>query len=72
VVKVQGFGIGTLSWTIYNRQGQVVFKTTDRKLGWDGTYKGVLQPMDVYAYTLDVIFTDGQKIRKTGDISLLR
>lgn len=72
VVKVQGFGIGTLSWTIYNRQGQVVFKTADRRQGWDGTYKGVLQPMDVYTYTLDVIFTDGQKLRKTGDISLLR
>ncbi len=72
VVNVQGFGIGSLSWTIYNRQGQVVFKTADRRQGWDGTYKGVLQPMDVYAYTLDVIFTDGKKLRKTGDISLLR
>jgi gliding motility-associated-like protein len=72
VVNVQGFGIGSLSWTIYNRQGQVVFKTNDRRQGWDGTYKGVLQPMDVYAYTLDVIFTDGKKLRKTGDISLLR
>lgn len=72
VVKVQGFGIGTLSWTIYNRWGQVVFKTADRRQGWDGTFKGVLQPMDVYTYTLDVIFTDGKTLRKTGDISLLR
>ncbi len=72
VVKVVGFGIGKMDWRIYNRWGQVVFRTEDRKQGWDGTFKGVLQPMDVYTYTLDVEFTDGGKLRKTGDISLLR
>ncbi|MBK8788010.1 MAG: PKD domain-containing protein [Chitinophagaceae bacterium] len=72
IVKVKGFGIGTLNWKIFNRWGQVVFATSDRNQGWDGTFKGALQPMDVYTYTLDVEFTDGQKLRKTGDISLLR
>lgn len=72
LVKVEGFGIGKINWKIYNRWGQVVFSTTDRHQGWDGTFKGVLQPMDVYTYTLDVEFTDGVKLRKTGDISLLR
>lgn len=71
-VKVEGFGIGKMNWRIYNRWGQVVFATADRHQGWDGTFKGALQPMDVYTYTLDVEFTDGQKLRKTGDISLLR
>ena len=72
IVKVEGFGIGTLNWKIYNRWGQVVFATSNRNQGWDGTFKGALQAMDVYTYTLDVEFTDGQKLRKTGDISLLR
>ena len=72
VVKVEGFGIGRMIWRIYNRWGQVVFETNNRKTGWDGTYKGQLQPMDVYAYTLDVEFTDGTKARKTGDITLIR
>jgi gliding motility-associated-like protein len=72
VVKVAGFGIGKMSWKIYNRWGQVVFQTSDRKQGWDGTFKGAVQPMDVYTYTLDVEFTDGVKLRKTGDITLLR
>jgi hypothetical protein len=49
-----------------------VFSTTDQQQGWDGTFKGVLQPMDVYAYTLDVEFSDGKKLIKTGDITLLR
>ncbi len=72
IIKVRGFGIGTMNWRIYNRWGQVVFATADRNQGWNGLFKGVLQPMDVYTYTLDVIFTDGQKLTKTGDITLLR
>jgi gliding motility-associated-like protein len=72
IVKVEGFGIGTMSWKIFNRWGQVVFHTADRNQGWNGVFKGALQPMDVYTYVLDVEFTDGQKLRKTGDISLLR
>lgn len=72
IVKVEGFGIGTLNWKIYNRWGQVVFATNDRNQGWNGLFKGTLQPIDVYTYTLDVEFTDGQKYRKTGDITLLR
>ncbi|MEP7107419.1 MAG: PKD domain-containing protein [Ferruginibacter sp.] len=72
VVKVVGFGIGKMDWNIYNRWGQRVFSSNSQASGWDGTFKGTLQPMDVYTYTLDVEFTDGKKIRKTGDISLLR
>lgn len=72
IVKVVGFGIGKMAWKIYNRWGQIVFSSSSQSSGWDGTFKGALQPMDVYTYTLDVEFTDGKKVRKTGDISLLR
>jgi gliding motility-associated-like protein len=71
-VFVRGFGIKTMMWRIFNRFGQVVFQTTNRNEGWDGTYKGKLQPMDVYAYTLEVETSEGKKIRKQGDITLLR
>jgi gliding motility-associated-like protein len=72
IVKVEGFGVSKMMWKIYDRSGRVVFSTTNIKQGWDGTYKGVLQPMEVYTYTLEVEFTDGKKLRKTGDITLLR
>ncbi len=72
IVYVRGFGIGAMHWRIYNRFGNLVFETSDRETGWDGKYKGVLQPMDVYAYTLEVRFTDGTKTTKKGDITLLR
>ena len=72
IVSVKGFGIKEMHWSIYNRWGQKVFETTSTKSGWDGTFKGVVQPMDVYTYTLDASFTDGKSLRKTGDITLLR
>jgi hypothetical protein len=49
-----------------------VYEGSDMKSGWDGTFQGKLQPMDVYAYTLSVTFSDGKKFTKTGDITLLR
>ncbi len=71
-IKVEGFGISQMHWVIYNRWGQKVYETDNRKSSWDGTFNGKLQPVDVYVYTLDVTFSDGKKFRKTGDITLLR
>ncbi len=72
IIKVVGFGIGKMDWRIYNRWGQEIFRSSSQANGWDGTFKGSLQPMDVYTYSLSVEFTDGKKLQKTGDISLLR
>ncbi len=72
IVNVRGFGIGKMDWRIYNRWGQLIFQSSNKRNGWDGTYKGKIQPIDVYTYTLSVEFTDGKKLQKTGDITLLR
>jgi gliding motility-associated-like protein len=72
IIKVQGFGISSMIFRIYNRWGQVVFETNDPNQGWDGTFKGNPQPMDVYTYTLDAIFADGTKTTRKGDITLIR
>jgi gliding motility-associated-like protein len=72
IVYVRGYGIAKMKFIIWNRWGQKVFETDTRKAGWDGKYKGVLQPMDVYAYTLEVEFSDGTKTSKKGDITLIR
>jgi gliding motility-associated-like protein len=72
IVFVKGFGISKMKWVIFNRFGQKVFESNDTAVGWDGRFKGQLQPMDVYAYVLDVEFTDGTKALKKGDITLIR
>ena len=72
VVFVRGFGIAKMQFIIWNRWGQKVFETNSVSQGWDGKVKGVVQPMDVYAYTLSIEFSDGTKTTKKGDITLIR
>ncbi len=61
-----------MTWRIYNRWGEKVFETNDRTQGWDGTYKGSLQPKEVYHYVLSVKYIDNTKHEKKGDITLLK
>ena len=37
---------------IYNRWGQLVFQTTEKTKGWDGSYKGKKQPAGAYIYQI--------------------
>ena len=71
-IFVKGFGISKMKFIIWNRWGQKVFETNDKNIGWDGKFHGTLQPMDVYAYTLDAEFFDGKKVTRKGDITLIR
>jgi gliding motility-associated-like protein len=71
-IYVRGYGISKMTWNIYNRWGTLVYQGTDPNEGWDGTYKGVLQPQEVYHYTLLVEFGGKEKATKKGDITLLR
>jgi len=71
-VYVRGYGIDRMTWTIYNRWGAVVYKSTDPYEGWDGRFNGKLQPQDVYHYTLVIEFSSKERMTKKGDITLLR
>ena len=72
VLLVKAFGVSKMAFRIYNRQGQKVFESASIESGWDGRYKGTLQPTDAYAYTLDIEFYDGKKEKLKGDITLIR
>jgi gliding motility-associated-like protein len=61
-----------MTFRIYNRIGQMVFESADVRIGWDGKFKGKEQPMDAYGYTLDAEFVNGEKLRKSGSITLVR
>jgi gliding motility-associated-like protein len=72
VLTVRGFGIAKFNFKIFNRWGQLVFESNDPNIGWDGRFKGAVQPMDAYAYAVTVEFSDGTTANKTGNITLLR
>ncbi len=67
-----GFEDTQIELIIYNRFGEQVFRTTDPSIGWDGTYKGKLQPLGSYGYYLLVRCPDGKEAKKQGNISIIR
>jgi len=72
IAYVNGYGIEKMVWGLYNRWGVLVFTSTSKSLGWDGKYNGVIQPQDVYNYSLEIEYTDGEKYSMKGDLTLLR
>lgn len=71
-VYVRGYNIASIDFKIYNRFGNLVFSTTDKDEGWDGTYQGTLQEMDAFGYTLEATFRDGTTSKSKGNITLIR
>ncbi len=72
ILYVRGSGIMSLDFRIFNRYGELVFKTTDIDLGWDGTFNSEKQNEEVYIYYLKAICFDGLITEKKGNITLLR
>lgn len=64
--------VENLDFSIYNRWGQQVFKTTDRTKGWDGKFNG--QPLNagVFAYRLSGKLPNGAPVEQKGNITLVR
>lgn len=72
IFYVKAFGAVKFNLKIFNRWGQLVFESSDPQIGWDGKFKGNLQPMDAYAYIVNMEFTDGTKGSRSGSVTLLR
>lgn len=57
---------------VYNRWGEKVFEGTDIAFSWDGYYNGKIEETAVFGYYIEGTLKDGKKIKKKGNISLLR
>ncbi|MBK8362542.1 MAG: gliding motility-associated C-terminal domain-containing protein [Bacteroidetes bacterium] len=60
------------SLRIFNRWGEMIFETTDPKVGWDGTTNGRYAPEAVYVYLLQAVQADGSEILRKGSVTLIR
>lgn len=72
VLYVEGSGFENMVFQIYNRFGELIFETTDKTIGWDGTVNGIKQEIEVYTYYLEVVFVDKSIVQESGNITLLR
>lgn len=65
-------GFETFEITIFNRWGEVVYKSADIHEGWDGMYKGLEAQQDVYVYLVRVTSLAGKEFEYYGTVTLLR
>lgn len=64
--------IETYQLLIFNRWGEQVFETQTTELFWDGTFKGKPQNSGVYFYRLDMKLVNGEEVKKSGNLTLVR
>lgn len=64
--------IDEMELIIFNRWGQEIFKSTDKTVGWDGTFNGKPVSPDAYAYYLKVICVNAETYLKRGNVTLIR
>lgn len=62
---------------IFNRWGELLYdrgplNPSDASVGWDGKYNGIMQPVGVYIYVAEVIYTGDVTERVSGDFLLVR
>ena len=57
---------------VYNRNGQLVFSTTQKNDGWDGTFKGNPQQAGTYVWMAEGINYRGELKQKKGTSILIR
>lgn len=72
VLYVRGQCLETLTFMVFNRWGQKVFETTDKNIGWDGTFKGDLMNTGVFVYRLEGKDYNGKGYSMKGNVTLIR
>jgi len=66
-------GIRELAFfNVYNRWGQLVFSTRDLSKGWDGTFKGTIQPAGTYVWLLQATDYIGKQYQLKGSTTIVR
>ncbi len=67
-----GYGISEIELMIFDRWGEMIFKSDDKAKGWDGTYKNTLCKQDVYVYIVNFKTMSYQEEKRIGRVTLLR
>lgn len=63
--------IKELEFTVYNRNGEIVYHTTNKDFQWNGTENGKLFVGATYTYTLYIVDYEGVSSNHKGSITIL-
>ena len=73
VIKPILMGMRSLKlFRIYNRWGQLLFTTSEKGKGWDGTFKGSQQDPGTFVWMAEGVTYLGENLKKQGTVVLLR
>ncbi len=64
--------VSTDYFRIYSRYGQLIYETSQPSKGWDGTYKGIRQPVGNYVWIIKGMGNNGRVIEMKGNVVLVR
>jgi len=67
-----GGAIVSMNFEVYNRYGQMVFRTTNPHEGWDGTFKGKALNVGTFAYKLEYRLINGLSGSLNGNVTLYK
>ena len=71
--NVIGQGLTNYTIEIYNRWGQMVFKSNDMSVKWDGNFRNKKAPAGTYVYKVNSVdFGSEIRLIKSGSVSLVR
>lgn len=65
---VRGKGFQTLDFIVFDRWGNKMFESTDKEIGWDGTFNGTKVSSGVYVYYVEVEYYNGNKEVLEGNV----
>jgi gliding motility-associated-like protein len=65
-------GLKAIKWSVFNRWGELVFRSTNVHQGWDGNFNGLMQPPGIYVYIVELTFRNNKTKMFKGGLTLIR
>ena len=72
VWMVYGKNILEIKISVYDKTGELMYRSNDFRTGWNGSYKGEPARSDAYTYLIKTNFVDGSTQQYTGILNLIR
>jgi gliding motility-associated-like protein len=67
---VRGGPFSTFEMQVFNQWGNLIFRSTDPTVGWDGTYSGQPQPSGSYEYIITAKSPGKEELNEYGVINI--
>ncbi|MDQ3140987.1 MAG: PKD domain-containing protein [Bacteroidota bacterium] len=64
--------VSVKNFKVFNRWGELIYNHENPIQGWDGRYKGVDAPVEIYAYFIEIDIEDCGSESRKGNVTIVR